>query len=57
VTQGWTPNPSEALERAESLARKAIELDELSPGAHAVLGNVAVYFGEYDRGLRELAGC
>ncbi len=54
VTQGWTPNPGEALERAEGFARKAIELDESNPGAHAVLGNVAVYFGEYDRGLREL---
>jgi TolB-like protein/Tfp pilus assembly protein PilF len=54
VTQGWTPNPGEALERAETLARKAIELDQANPRAHAVLGNVAVYFGEYDRGLREL---
>jgi adenylate cyclase len=54
ATQGWTANPSEALQRAESLARKAIELDELSPGAHALLGTVYVHFGDYDRGLGEL---
>ncbi|MGC2203035.1 MAG: adenylate/guanylate cyclase domain-containing protein [Stellaceae bacterium] len=54
VTQGWTQEPGETLERAESLARKAIGLDDLSPGAHALLGTVAVSFGEYDRGRDEL---
>jgi adenylate cyclase len=54
VTQGWTADPGQALERAETLARKAIELDDLSPGAHALLGTVYVYFGDYDRGLAEL---
>ncbi len=54
VTQGWTANPSDSLERAESLAREAIALDDLSPGAHALLGEAALYFGEYDRALDEL---
>ncbi len=53
VSDGWTANPSEALERAEGLARKAIALDELDPDAHALLGNAALYFGEYDRALDE----
>jgi tetratricopeptide (TPR) repeat protein len=52
--QGWTQDPGEALERAENLARKAIGLDDLSPGAHALLGDVAVHFGDYDRALDEL---
>jgi adenylate cyclase len=52
--QGWAPNPSEALEVAESLARKAIALDDLNPGAHALLGQVLVQFGDYDRALDEL---
>jgi class 3 adenylate cyclase/TolB-like protein len=51
---GWTPHPNDALAHAESLARKAIDLDNLNPGAHALLGNVALYLGEYDRALREL---
>ncbi len=54
VSQGWTQDPGEALERAENLGRKAIALDELSPGAHTLLGNVAVHFGDYDRALAEL---
>jgi len=49
VTQGWTQDPSEPLARAEMLARKAIGLDDLSPGAHALLGSAAVRFGDYDR--------
>jgi adenylate cyclase len=52
--QGWDPKPREALERAEALARKAIALDNRSPGAHALLGQVLVQFGDYDRALDEL---
>ncbi|MGE5268453.1 MAG: adenylate/guanylate cyclase domain-containing protein [Thiohalocapsa sp.] len=54
VTQGWTPNPSDSLKRAESLARKALALDDLDPRAHALLANAALYFGEYDRALAEV---
>ena len=51
---GWTEDPVEARERAEKLAQKAIALDDLSSSAHALLGEVAVHFGEYDRALEEL---
>jgi adenylate cyclase len=54
MANGWTADPRSALERAESLARKAIELDDLSPGAHALLGDVALYLGDYDRAVNEL---
>jgi class 3 adenylate cyclase/TolB-like protein len=54
VESGWTPDPSEALERVENLARKAIERDDLNPGAHALLGQALVQFGDYDRALDEL---
>ena len=54
VAQGWTPDPSGTLERAEDLARKAIGLDDLAPGAHALLGNTVAYFGEYDRAIEHL---
>jgi adenylate cyclase len=52
--QGWDSNPTEALKRAEALARKAIALDNRSPGAHALLGQILVQFGDYDRALDEL---
>jgi adenylate cyclase len=51
---GWTEDPVGALERAEKLAQKALALDELSSSAHALLGRVAVHFGDYDRALEEL---
>jgi adenylate cyclase len=51
---GWTQDPGEARERAEKLAQKAISLDDLSSSAHALLGAVAVHFGDYDRALEEL---
>jgi class 3 adenylate cyclase/TolB-like protein/Tfp pilus assembly protein PilF len=54
ATQGWTPDPSQALERAEARARRAITLDGTSSSAHAILGHVLVFFGDYDRALQEL---
>jgi class 3 adenylate cyclase/TolB-like protein/Flp pilus assembly protein TadD len=54
ANQGWTQDPGEALGRAEKLAQKAITLDDLSSSAHALLGDVAVQFGDYDRALGEL---
>jgi len=54
VIQGWVPNPSETLERAEGRARKAITLDELSPGAHALLGQILLQFRDHDGALHEM---
>jgi len=51
---GWTEDPVEARERAEKLAQKAIALDDLNSSAYALLGAVAVHFGDYDRALDEL---
>jgi len=51
--RGWTEFPDEALEQAESLAQKAIDLDEGNAQAHALLG--AVYFnrGQFDVAIGE----
>lgn len=54
VTQGWTQYPIEVLKRAGNLARKAIEVDGLNGAAHALLGDVALHFGEHDRAREEL---
>jgi TolB-like protein len=54
VNHGWTQEPSEALERVENLGQKVIGLDDLSPGAHALLGSAALHFGDYGRALDEL---
>jgi class 3 adenylate cyclase/TolB-like protein/Tfp pilus assembly protein PilF len=54
ATQGWTPDPGQALERSEALARRAITLDGASSSAYAILGHALVFFGDYDRALEEL---
>ncbi len=54
VALGWTPDPAGALQRAESLARKAIGSDEFNPAAHVLLGRAYARLGEYDRALEAL---
>jgi adenylate cyclase len=54
VALGWTPDPAGALQRAESLARKAIGIDEFNPAAHVLLGRAYARLGEYDRALDAL---
>jgi adenylate cyclase len=54
VIEGWTPDPVEALQRAESLATQAIGLDDSNAGAHALLGAVYLQFGKHERAVDEL---
>ncbi len=54
VTHGWAADASGTLAHAERLARQAIDLDDSSPGAHALLGTVLVYFGDYEGALDAL---
>jgi adenylate cyclase len=54
VTQGWTQYPVETLKRAGNRARTAIEIDDLNAAAHALLGDVALHFGEHDRAREQL---
>jgi TolB-like protein/class 3 adenylate cyclase/Flp pilus assembly protein TadD len=51
VNEGWTADPSAALQRAEGMGQKAVIMDERSAGAHALLGRVYLQRGEYDRAL------
>jgi len=54
VTQGWTSNAADAVQRAEKLAAKAIALDETNSGAHGIMGRVLTRLENYDRALEEL---
>jgi TolB-like protein/Flp pilus assembly protein TadD len=54
VAIGWTADPAGALQRAESLARRAIAIDESDPAAHVLLGRTYARLREYDRALDEL---
>ena len=50
---GWMENPSEGLRRSEEAARRALAIDD--PGAnaraHAMLGNIQTFTGNYEAAL------
>ena len=48
VTSGWTEQTAEVLSQAESLARKALDLDSSNAGAHALLAEVYLNRGQFD---------
>ena len=50
----WTDDPAAALERAETLARKAIALDESLAAGHRVLGAVSLWQRRHDVALAEV---
>ena len=54
VRYGWTADPVEALNRAERLGHKAIEIDPSSAGAHALLGRIYIRRGDLDRALDQM---
>jgi adenylate cyclase len=53
ITQGWTFDPHGTFKLVERLARKALELDDASSSAHALLGLALIDLGDYDRALAE----
>jgi TolB-like protein/Flp pilus assembly protein TadD len=50
---GWTEFPYEALKQGESLAQKAIELDDNNAEAHALLASIHENLGQLDAALTE----
>jgi adenylate cyclase len=51
---GWTEFPNQALERTHDLAQKALGLEESNASAHALLGTVYLWRGQYDLATSEL---
>jgi adenylate cyclase len=47
VGQGWSEFPEQSLQRAEALARKALELNQFDASAHGLLGAVYAFQGQY----------
>ncbi len=54
VEYGWTEFIEQASQRAVSLARKALSLDDFQPSAHMLLGSVYIRKGQYDLAIAEL---
>jgi adenylate cyclase len=49
----WTADPAKALDEAESLARRAIELDDQEPVGHMALAGVLLWQRKHDSALAE----
>jgi adenylate cyclase len=54
VEYGWTEFIEQTSQRAASLARKALSLDDFQPSAHELLGSVYIRMGQYDLAIAEL---
>jgi adenylate cyclase len=54
AVSGWTEFPNDDVNRAESLAQKALALDPTTTRAFQLLGNIDVFRRDYDRALAEI---
>ena len=54
AVSGWSEFPEDEVQRAESLARKALALDPNTSNAYRLLSIVAVFRRDYDRALTEV---
>jgi adenylate cyclase len=50
---GGSKDPGESGRQAYEIAKKALSLDELSDGAHAILGTIYTFLGRYDEAVAE----
>lgn len=54
VVSGWTEFREEEIERAESLAQKALALDPVTTSAYRLLSNINMYKRRYDLALGQI---
>ena len=54
VVSGWTEFREDEIERAESLAQKALALDPVTTGAYRLLSNINMYKRRYDLALGQI---
>jgi tetratricopeptide (TPR) repeat protein len=57
VGMAWVCNSRHEFEEGCRWARKALELDAMVPDAHALLGDAAVEYGEYDKAFDHYQAC
>lgn len=54
AVDGWVVPPSQAMDEAQALAGRALELDPRVPQVHFVMGQVELYRGRYARAIEEV---
>jgi adenylate cyclase len=52
-SSGWTPDPAQALDEAETWARRALELNDQDPVSHMALGNALLWRRDHEGALAE----
>ena len=54
TSMGWTKSPSEAVDRAEAMANKALALDKSDVRAHIILGRIHIFYQRYEQARAEI---
>src|SRR5579871_1815295 len=54
TSMGWAESPSEAVDRAEDMANKALALDESDVRAHIILGRIHIFYQRYEQARLEI---
>jgi len=54
ASMGWAESPSEAVDRAEDMANKALALDESDVRAHVILGRIHIFHQRYAQARVEM---
>ena len=54
TSMGWAELPSEAVDRAEDMANKALALDESDVRAHIILGRIHIFYQRYEQARVEI---
>ena len=54
AVMGWAESPSEALNRAEELANKALRIDESDVRARVILGRIYIFHQQYEQAKAEM---
>ncbi|MGD9076130.1 MAG: adenylate/guanylate cyclase domain-containing protein [Desulfobacteraceae bacterium] len=50
---GWSDSPPESIRQTSMIAQKVLSLDDTNPGAHALMGCIHLYLGEYEQAIKE----
>jgi len=52
-TRGWSESRNKSIQMASELVQKALAIDDLNDGAHALLSQIYLMEGQYDKALSE----
>jgi adenylate cyclase len=54
VSMGWVESPARSLDRAQTAAAKALNIDDSDVRAHVILGRIDIFYHRYDEARAEM---